>query len=525
MRFLVVFFVSVVVALASVARPGLVQGKEASPNAAEGSALIIGEGAYVVGIAPSNLALNNAQSLARELAQLGFTVSFETNLRQGVLRRAIEAFTASIKPGAAALFFFSGYGIEAKGSTYLIPVDANIWTEEDVRAQGIAVESILSAMDKAGAKVKIVILDASRRNPFERRFRSLSTGLGSIEIPPQTLLLSAAEPRKVVSSAGRDGDVFLSELLKEMRAPDQSVQDVFNRTRLSVSRATNNRQTPWMLSTLAAPLLLRSSAGGPSASEQAQGAQSDAVAERIRVFPDAKPGTVFRDCANCPDLVIAPAGQFEMGSDDFDTERPAHSVVIAKPFAIGRSEVTFAQWDACVADGGCAGWRPDDRSERRNDAPVSEVSWSDAHRFIGWLSRKSGRAYRLPSEAEWEYAARGGATTRFWWGDEVGAGHANCRGCGGPGQPTPVGSYPANGFGLVDTAGNVAEWVEDCWTDSYIGAPRDGAVAQNGPCKQRVVRGGSFDAGPRYVRSASRFLYDAELRYYTNGFRVARDLP
>ena len=527
MRFLLVFFVSVVVALAIAARPGLAQRKAASSNPAStaGSALIIGESAYAAGIAPSNLALNNAQSLARELSRLGFTVNFETNLGEGALRRAIDAFTTSIKPGAADLFFFSGYGIEDKGSSYLIPLDASIWTEADVRAQGIAIDSILSAMDKAGAKVKIAILDASRRNPFERRFRSLSTGLGSIDIPPQTLLFSAAEPGKVVSDAGRDGDVFLSELLKELRAPDQSVQDVFSRTRLGVSRVTNNQQTPWMLSTLAAPLFLKSPAGGASAPDQAQEAESNAGAERFGVSPDAMPGTVFRDCANCPDLVVAPAGEFDMGSDEFDTEQPAHSVVIAKPFAIGRGEVTFAQWDACVADGACAGWRPDDRGQGRNDTPVSEVSWSDAHRFLDWLSRKSGRAYRLPSEAEWEYAARGGVATRFWWGDEAGTGHANCRGCGGPGQPTPVGSYPANGFGLVDTAGNVAEWVEDCWTDSYLGAPRDGAVAEDGPCKQRVVRGGSFDAGPRYVRSASRFLYDAELRYYTNGFRVARNLP
>ncbi len=520
MRFVFVILVSVALAFTIAARPGLGAGKTApaSPSS-PGPALVVGEAAYAAGTALSSQALTNAQNFARELSRFGFTVSFESNLRKEDLRRAIDNFAAAIKPGSAALFFFSGYGVEAKGATYLIPVDANIWTEADVRDQGIAVNSVLSAMDKAEAKVKIMILDASRRNPFERRFRSLSSGLGAIDLPPQTLLFSAAEPGKVVGDAEHERDVFLSELLKELRAPDQSAQDIFNRTRLGVSRATNNQQAPLALSTLAKPFFLDAGAGTSAPTEP------QAVAESVGMPANAKPGAVFRDCADCPDLVIAPAGAFVMGSDDFETERPAHSVVIAKPFAIGRGEVTFAQWDACVADGGCAGWRPDDRGKGRKDAPVSNVSWSDAHGFLDWLSRKSGRAYRLPSEAEWEYAARGGATTRFWWGDEAGTGHANCRGCGGPGHPTPVGSYPANGFGLVDTAGNVAEWVEDCWSESYLGAPRDGAVAQDGPCKQRVVRGGSFDTGARYVRAASRFLYDAELRYYTNGFRVARDLP
>jgi formylglycine-generating enzyme required for sulfatase activity len=214
-----------------------------------------------------------------------------------------------------------------------------------------------------------------------------------------------------------------------------------------------------------------------------------------------------------------------MGSEDFETEQPVHTVVIPKPFAIGRNEVTYAQWDACLADGCCGGWRPDDHGGDRTNLPVSDVSWIDAHSYLDWLSGKSGHRYRLPSEAEWEYAARGGSATPYWWGDTAGTGHANCRGCGGDGRSSPIGAYPPNGFGLHDVAGNVAEWVEDCWNDTYAAAPRDGAAKVTGVCKQRVVRGGSFDTGPRYVRSASRFLNQAGLRYYTNGFRVARDLP
>ncbi len=481
-----------------------------------GSALIIVNAAGALAAAQD---LAKEQDLARELSRLGFSVSLDPNLRQEPMRRAIDRFAGSIKPGSAALFFFSGYGIEAKGSTYLIPAGADIWTEPDVRAQGISVGSILAAMEKAGASVKIVILDASRRNPFERRFRSLSAGLGPIDLPPQTLLLSSAEPGKVASDDARDGGVFVGELLKELRSPDLRGDELFRRAGLGVSRATGGERVPLVQSTLSGTYLLGLSAGAPASAEP------EMKAERFGPPSGAAPGSAFKDCATCPDLIIAPAGQFEMGSAEFDTEQPVHSVIIAKPFAIGRAEVTFAQWDACVAEGGCGGWRPGDPGGARGELPVSEVSWDDAHNYLDWLSRKSGHAYRLPSEAEWEYAARGGTATRFWWGDDPGVGHANCRGCGGPGRPTPAGTYPANGFGLVDVAGNVAEWVEDCWSDSYVGAPRDGGVAERGPCKQRVVRGGSFDAGTRYVRSASRFLYDAGQRYYTNGFRVVRDLP
>jgi formylglycine-generating enzyme required for sulfatase activity len=214
-----------------------------------------------------------------------------------------------------------------------------------------------------------------------------------------------------------------------------------------------------------------------------------------------------------------------MGSNDFELEKPIHHVTIAKPFAMGRGEVTFQEWDACVAGGGCF-HRPDDRGRGRH-LPVTDVSWLDAGNYIAWLSRTTGQKYRLPSEAEWEYAARGGTITTFWWGKDARAGLANCRECGGDGgrQTSPAGTYAANGFGLYDTAGNVAEWVEDCWIDSYRGAPRDASARVVPQCRQRVLRGGSFDNGGRYVRSASRFLYDMDVRYYANGFRVLREIP
>jgi formylglycine-generating enzyme required for sulfatase activity len=223
-------------------------------------------------------------------------------------------------------------------------------------------------------------------------------------------------------------------------------------------------------------------------------------------------------------MVVVPAGAFSMGSNS-DYERPIRRVSIPIAFAIGRREVTFAEWDKCVQEGGCK-HRPDDRGWGRGNRPVINISWLDAKEFANWISKKTGHAYRLPTEAEWEYAARGGTTTPFWWGRDVGSRHANCQECstGEAPKTLPVGSFKANPFGLFDTSGNAAEWVEDCWNDSYRGAPSDGSAWLKGQCRLRVLRGGAFDSQSRYVGSMSRFRYDADVRYSANGFRLVREI-
>jgi formylglycine-generating enzyme required for sulfatase activity len=198
----------------------------------------------------------------------------------------------------------------------------------------------------------------------------------------------------------------------------------------------------------------------------------------------AEPGEFFRDCPDCVEMVVVPPGEFDMGGATPVSEAPQHHVTIAQAFAIGRREVTFAEWDRCVAAGGCK-YNPSDHGWGRGERPVIDVSWDDAQEFIAWLSKKTGQTYRLPSEAEWEYSARGGAASAYWWGREAGTGHANCQDCGPPATPRqtlPVGSFRPNAFGLSDTAGNAAEWVQDCWNGSYAGAPHDGSVWKTGDC-------------------------------------------
>jgi formylglycine-generating enzyme required for sulfatase activity len=238
-----------------------------------------------------------------------------------------------------------------------------------------------------------------------------------------------------------------------------------------------------------------------------------------------KPKDTFRDCPSCPEMVVIPAGAFSMGSDESSDETPIHDVKLARPFAVGKFEVTFAEWDACVAEGACS-HVPGDGGFGRANRPVIDVSWSDAAgSYLPWLSRKAGRTYRLLSEAEWEYAARAGSRTAYAWGDEIGAGLANCDRCGSAWdnkQTAPAGSFPPNAFGLHDMHGNVWEWTQDCYRDSYAGAPANGSSWTRAECKTRVVRGGGWSDRPRYLRSAIRYGDPPAYRGNYVGFRVAR---
>jgi formylglycine-generating enzyme required for sulfatase activity len=251
-----------------------------------------------------------------------------------------------------------------------------------------------------------------------------------------------------------------------------------------------------------------------------------------------EPGDTFRDCDDCPEMVVLPGGTFTMGSPLSEkgwsvNESPQHQVTISQPFAVGRFEVTFAEWDACVAGGGCNGYRPDDEGWGGGDRAVINVTWDDARAYVAWLSKTTGEDYRLLSEAEWEYATRAGTTTPFSTGKSITTDQANFHGdytYNGSrrgmvrGQTTPAGTFEANPFGLHDLHGNVWEWVEDCWNDSYRKAPTDGSARTTGDCSGRVLRGGSWFDAPSNLRSGNRIRGGAWLRHDGSGFRVARTL-
>ena len=273
-------------------------------------------------------------------------------------------------------------------------------------------------------------------------------------------------------------------------------------------------------------------------SAYAEGDAGEAAELRERV------GERFRDCEECPELVVVPAGSYLMGSPPSeegraDNEGPQRRVTIAESFAVGVYEVTFEEWAACVEGGGCGGYRPDDEGRGRGGRPVINVSWEDAQQFVAWLREETGMAYRLLSEAEWEYVARAGTDTARYWGEsesgqcryanaaDVAAKswistehHDKLAPCDdGHDRTSPVGSYAENDFGLHDVLGNVMEWTQDC----YAGAPTDnGSPWRRGECGSRVVRGGAWHNTPSVLRSAYRLEVDADIRSRFVGFRVAR---
>ena len=252
-------------------------------------------------------------------------------------------------------------------------------------------------------------------------------------------------------------------------------------------------------------------------------------------------GRAFRDCQACPEMVVVPAGEFMMGSPDSErgrvsNEGPQRKVAV-REFAMGKLEVTFAQWDVCVSEGGCK-HKPHDETWGRGRRPVINVTWHDAIEYAAWLSRKTGKRYRLPTEAEWEYAAR--SVTRpsdphppFSTGTTINYKQANydanftyAGGAMGVFRQKTVdaGTFKANAFGLHDMHGNVWEWVQDCYKDSYQGAPTDGSAVAASDCRLRILRGGSWNYFPQLLRAAYRYATAPEVRLDMAGFRVACSL-
>ncbi len=561
------------VLLAGAALLGL-QVLAAPASAGQRVALVIGNASYAHAPSLAN-PLNDATDIGAALDRLGFAVTRIDNADQVELRRGLQQFSLAASASKMAVVFYAGHGIEVDKRNFLIPIDARLRSDADVEFETVPLDLLSRAVERAKG-LRLIILDACRDNPFAVAMqrsgatRSIGRGLASVEPSGETLVAYAAkegtvasdgegrkpnvqiavtpdEPERVVSPepAPPAPDVEEASLGLE-RAERRQIQmglaalgfdpgpadGLFGqRTRASIGgwQSSQGGNETGYLDAEAAKLLL--AAGEEAARKRA--------AEEERKRAAMRPGRMFRDCPECPEMVVVPAGSFTMGSPSSeegheDGEGPQHRVSIPAPFAVGKYEVTFSEWDACVTAGGCNGYRPDDRGWGRGRRPVINVSWDDAKSYVGWLSRKTGKRYRLLSEAEWEYAARAGTTGPFHFGSTISTDQANydgnyAYGSGRKGsyrrRSLPVGSFPANAFGLHDVHGNVWEWVEDCWHGSYAGAPTDGgAWVSGGDCGTRVLRGGSWDSLPRGLRFAYRGWYSSETRFNGLGFRVSRTL-
>ena len=554
-------------------------------------ALVVGNSAYEhIGRLPNPE--NDATALNAALRRLGFEVTVVRDAGRTALTNALQAFTRRSANADVALVFYAGHGMEMDGVNYLLPVDAQLERDTDVRFETVTLDDVLAST--AGAGLRLVILDACRNNPLARsmqrtvRSRNVSNGsFGAVNedlLGDQTLVAYSAAAGTTADDGDGRNSPYAAALLAHLEDPVE-IGILFRRVRARVLSTTSGRQRPHEYGALVGEHYLSGSGGGggggvvadpvgaqqetvfwQSAANSTNAADFEAYLARwpngvyvslartrlaalraptpnpsatVRPDPDPVPrpadGDVFRDCPSCPELVAIPAGTFRMGSDPdddeaLDRERPRHRVRVGR-FALGRYEVTRREYRAFAeATGADDSWR-DPGFAQGDRHPVVNVSWRDAQAYVQWLSRETGERYRLPSEAEWEYAARGGTTTRRYWGDSLSSqcGYANgtVASCDdGVARTAPVGSYAPNAFGLSDVLGNVWEWTDDCWHENYAGEPPDDGRAwtRGGDCGRRVLRGGSWYNLPRSLRSAARPWNLAGTRDAFTGFRVARTL-
>jgi formylglycine-generating enzyme required for sulfatase activity len=571
---------------------GLVALDAGPAHAEKRVALVIGNSAYRTVTELPN-PKKDARDVAAALRGVGFAEVMESyDLGVRDMQQALSVFEDRATGADWAVVYYAGHGIEVDGRNYLVPVDAELKRASDVEDETLALDRVLARAAGAG-RLQLVILDACRDNPFKRRM--VQTGGAKCSVGERGLArIEPTHPNVVVAYAARDGEAALDgragenspytrALVKHLAEPGLELGRFFRKVRDEVLAATGGNQRPFEYGSLTgqdlffrpapAALLAPSPAPAPvspSRAEVAQFCQSVAgnpslgvvqslleayrgtplapcIEARIDelkrieeskkvavVTPPAPPGRVFRDCADCPEMVVVPAGSFMMGSPASEEDRdgdegPQHWVTIARLFAVGKFEVTFAEWDACVASGGCS-HRPDDEGMGRGRRPVMNVSWDAiTEQYLPWLSRTAGKTYRLLSEAEWEYAARAATTTPFSTGQMITSDQANfddrSRIMGIWRQKTvEVGSFQPNSFGVHDMHGNVSEWVEDCVNYTYRGAPLDGSAWKAGICGLRVSRGGAWGDRLAHLRSSDRTDRRPGARSQSIGFRVATTL-
>ncbi|MFD2181414.1 SUMF1/EgtB/PvdO family nonheme iron enzyme [Rhodoplanes azumiensis] len=589
-------------------------------------ALVIGNDAYVH-LGPERQ-LRNAVADARlmrdTLAGLGFEVIFVANADRRTLVDRLSDLAARVGRDDTAFVYFAGHGVALSGANYLLPSDipvpraAGRGEEGRLAEHAIAEASVVERLVQAGARVSIVVLDACRDNPLQGSDRRAVGGARGL-LPGASAqglfsIYAAGFGQSALDRLGPDdphpNSVFTRVFAETLKTPGLDLKAVATETRrrvVAMTRAVGYDQFPAYYDQIVGGDVFL--AGGDAASApvarptQPQGEGRDRVAAVAPpVAPAAPheteatpavgfaappkmlagplsdvqeralaPGDRFTDCPGCPEMIVVPPGRFGMGSPDTEPQRtanegPVQVVTIARPVAVGRSEVTVDQYAAFVTatgrptasacytleDGNVeerAGrsWR-DPGFAQAGDHPVVCVGWHDAAAYAAWLSQQTGRAYRLPSEAEWEYAARGvtaaGPAPRYHFGDDAAAmcGYANAadltlrNALAGRG-PTlfvpcrddavytaPAGRYAPNAFGLFDMHGNAAEWAADCWNDGHAARPGDGRARTDGDCSRRVVRGGSWVDDARRLRAAARIMNKPDDRSAIVGFRVVRDL-
>ncbi|HXW27910.1 MAG TPA: SUMF1/EgtB/PvdO family nonheme iron enzyme, partial [Xanthobacteraceae bacterium] len=451
-------------AFAIFAMSGVVFGQDARMPGTR-VALVIGNGAYQQ--APLTDASNDARAIAAALRDGSFDVVYLENARRAQIETAIDTFSRKLERGVTAVVYLSGHALQYQERNFFVPLDAKIDSASDVRREAIDMDLVVDPLIVARPSASTIILDASRANPWQKAVSDRVRGLATQESVEGVEFVYPAEPGKLIAENTRAASLFCTELIKAIRTPGLTFEAALRQTRTAVKRASGGEQVPWHSADVKDLVITPTHKPDIGPSDPVEAGYWDTIknsemsadfqayldsypngrfaalahqrldqianktsakpADHDLVRPAAPP--VIRDCEQCPELVLVPSGSFAMGAaNSFPFEGPVHHVAIAKSFYLGRHEVTFDEWDACVEEGGCQ-YRPDDRGRGRGRRPVTDVDWQDAKIYVAWLSRKTGHTYRLPTESEWEYAARAGTTTAYPWGQAVDVDRANCMGC------------------------------------------------------------------------------------------------
>ncbi|MDP2999880.1 MAG: SUMF1/EgtB/PvdO family nonheme iron enzyme [Bryobacterales bacterium] len=466
-----------------------------------GRALVLGNSAYRA-LQPVGTAAGDAKALTAALRELGFEVAEDVNVTRDGLDQAVNRFVGDLRPGDAALFFYTGHGLQFESENYLVPVDFDPAGSEALTARTYSVSRVASLLARRGASPAILILDASRSEPALLRYAS-SEGLVAPADPREGLLvlLSALPNRPTVDAPGREVGLFAEALRAAIRKPGLSLSQVFSELQAAVNQASGGTQTPSMTSTVVKPFFFRDPlpAPPPPPPKPPEG---------------PKPGDVRENPADLLSYVWIPPGKFHVGcvaSDpDCDAdEKPQREVAIPKGFWIGRTETTVHAYTFKYQASTTA--RPPRASQinpnlRATGDAVTRVSWEEAAAYCKWAGG------RLPTEAEWEYATRGGAENRIYpWGAEITHDNANFDGTGGRDKwqlSGPTMTFERNGFGLYDVIGNVWEWCDDTGTP----APKK---------ESHIARGGGWNSGPKQLRTSARKYFFAASNAV--GFRCVLD--
>ena len=499
-------------------------------------ALVVGNNAYED--APLDNPLSDASLIAGSLRELGFEVSTARNADEDAMEEAIVRLGERLQelgPDAVGIFYYAGHGVQSSvGRNYLIPVGAAIRGESRLAAKAVSADWVLDTMRNAGNAVNVLILDAYRNNPYvaRRGARGLAAMVPGSDSP---IAFSAAAGQTAEDGDGNNS-ACAAALAAEMRGPGLTFAQVFQNVRKRVPerqrhRPAGERQTPTEVSQLTRDHIFVPSSGVPVrishtpqpvdwAREEWGQIKGTSRAEALEGYIGRHRDSRYADLAK---LRLGEVRRSVLGVREVTREEFGRFVDATGRSIDNRCWVLTGQERANRSD---RGWR-NPGFRQSGSHPVVCVSWDEAKDYVEWLSRETGETYRLPSEAEWEYAARAGTGTKYSWGNEVGANRANCGKdhCGDQWKYTaPVGSFAPNGFGLYDMHGNVWEWVEDCFDGSYAGAPSGGGARRGGDCARRVMRGGGWGSHPWYLRAAFWGWDASGFRDDGVGFRVARTL-